>query len=406
MAAGLQLNVQNFKKDAYITIEGKSSNNVFYIIRSGNVSVYREALDETETLKPGDFFGVISSMSNHNHIETTQALNEVSVITVIKDQFPLLIQKNNPIAMKIILSFSKKLRELDTSMAELTLKSISTEDVVNLYDIGEYYVRQKQYNQAFYALYRFLQYCPTNETANTAKQILVKIKPYAKAAYLTSNIENFKRVYQDNMMIFCEHEPGHELFILQSGKVKITKMIDNKEVLLAVLKEGDIFGEMALLENKPRSASAISYGDTQLMAVNKENFKTMISSQPQLVTKLISLLAERTWVMYRQLANLKINSDLGRAYDMLLIQLEKNKIPLRHGASYNFDFGVKELLNMVGFQEEKRDVVNEFLNNKKFHLVDNKLVVTDIEEIVKQVEYYKKMQILQQKRNKSHINSF
>lgn len=400
----LQLQVVNFIKNAYIIIEGKASNNCFYIIRSGNVVISKEAeKNKTETLNPGDFFGVISAMANHNHIETAMALTDVSLIVVHKDQFPLLIQKNNPVAMKIVLSFSRKLRELDTAIAELTLKSISTEDVVNLFNIGEYYLKQSQFNHAYYAFYRFLQYCKDNENAPKAKMLLEQIKPHAKAVYLEPTKDQFKRLYPDNTMVFCEHEPGNELYIIQSGKIKITKMIDNKEVLLAVLKEGDIFGEMALLENKPRSASAIAYGDTQLMAVNKENFKNMISTQPQLVTKLICLLAERTWVVYRQLTNLKIKSNIGRTYDTLLIQLEKNKVAIKHGMAYSFEFGPKELANMVGLtKDEAGDIMQQIFTNKKFQLVDNKITVTDIEEIKKQVDYYKKMEEIENKRKQSH----
>ncbi|MEE1290185.1 MAG: cyclic nucleotide-binding domain-containing protein, partial [Spirochaetota bacterium] len=109
------------------------------------------------------------------------------------------------------------------------------------------------------------------------------------------------------------------MFIIQEGQIKITKISQNKEILLAVLKEGDIFGEMALLENKPRSASAIAFGETKVMAVNKNNFEAMISNQPQLVARLISLLAERTWVVYRQLTNLTKTDLQARFYDMLLI---------------------------------------------------------------------------------------
>lgn len=400
----LQLQVVNFIKNAYITIEGKASNNCFYIIRSGNVLISKEGENnKTETLNPGDFFGVIPAMSNHNHIETSMALTDVSLIMVHKDQFPILIQKNNPVAMKIVLSFSRKLRDLDTAIAELTLKSISTEDVINLFNIGEYYLKQSQFSHAYYAFYRFLQYCENNENSTKVKKILEQIKPHSKALFLEQTKDQFKRFYPDNTMVFCEHEPGNELYIIQSGKIKITKIIDNKEVLLAVLKEGDIFGEMALLENKPRSASAIAYGDTQLMAVNKENFKNMISTQPQLVTKLISLLAERTWVVYRQLTNLKIKSKIGRTYDTLLIQLEKNKIPIKHGMPYTFEFGTKELINMVGLtKEESQSIIKEIFSNKKFQLVDNKITVTDIEEIKKQVDYYKKMEELESKRKQSH----
>ena len=206
-------------------------------------------------------------------------------------------------------------------------------------------------------------------------------------------------------MICCEHEPGSELYIIQSGKIKITKMIDNKEVLLAVLKEGDIFGEMSLLENKPRSASGIAYGETSIMAVNKENFKNMISTQPQLVTRLICLLAERTWVVYRQLANLKITSKTGRAFDALLIQLEKNKVNIVPKMPYTFEFGPTELMNMVGLSGlDGKAVIQEVFANKKFQAVDNKIVASDIDEIRKQVEYYKKMDILEQKRKTSHQN--
>ena len=405
MSNDLQLNVVNFNKSAYIIIEGKASNNCFYIIRTGNVSVSREALNETETLKPGDFFGVISAMSNHNNIETAVALTDVSLIMVQRDQFPLLIQKNNPVAMKIILSFSKKLRELDTYMAEISLKSVSTEDVMNLYNIGEYYHKQNQYNQAFYALYRFLQYFPTGDKSEKSKEILKNIKAYAKTAYLNPDASEFKRTYPDNTTIFCEHEPGNALYIIQTGKVKITKIIDNNEVLLAVLKEGDIFGEMALLENKPRNASAIAYGETNLMSINRENFNKMISTQPQLVTKLISLLAERTWIAYRQLANLKINSKVGRTYDMLLIQLEKNKIPITQSTTHAFEIGPKELINMVGLTtNDGRDVIREIFQNKTFQLVDDKITTKNTEEIKKQADYYKKMEILEKKRKNSHQN--
>lgn len=399
MANEPQLNVVNFNKNAYITIEGKASNNIFYIIRQGLIKVSREALNEIENLKAGDFFGVISSMSNHNNIETAVALSDVSLIEVHRDQFPLLIQKNNQVAMKIILSFSKKLRELDTHMTELSLKSVSSEDIKHLFNIGMYYYNQSQYNQAFYAFYRLIQYLPDHEESAKVKDILKNIKDNSKAVYLNPNINEFKRVYPDNTMIFCEHEPGNELYIIQSGKVKITKIIEKKEVLIAVLKDGDIFGEMALLENKPRNASAIAYGETCLMSINKENFNNFISTQPQLITKLISLLAERTWVIYRQLANLKITNKIGRIYDMLLIQLEKNKVQIRPVTSYSFEFGPKELINMVGLpSEEGRDVLREIFKNKIFQLIDDKITVKNIEEIQKQADYYKKMEALEKKR--------
>ena len=141
--------------------------------------------------------------------------------------------------------------------------------------------------------------------------------------------QNLNKYFEDGQMIFIEHEPGAELYILQSGKVKITKMVNNNEVLLAVLQPGDIFGEMALLENKPRSASASAYGQVATLAINKANFETMVQAQPQLAVKLINILSERIWTAYRQLANLLIEDNIGRMYDMLLTLVLKKKISMQ-----------------------------------------------------------------------------
>lgn len=402
MSEQLQLSVVNLNKGAYIIFEGKPSNGKFFIIKKGTVEVAREAVSMVETLNPGDFFGVISAMSNRKYIETVFAKTDVSLIVVNRNQFPLLIQKNTPIAMKIILSFSKKLRELDKSIAELSTSAVTTsiEDIVNLYNIGDYYYNQHHYNQAFYAFSKFVQYCGNNDFVSKAKEILSEIKDKAKdqLEYLNPKPEDFKRVYQDNTMICCEHEPGNELFIIQEGQIKITKVIQNKEVLLAVLKEGDIFGEMALIENKPRSASAIAFGTTKVMAVNKNNFENMISTQPQLVARLISLLAERTWVVYRQLTNLTKSDLQARFYDMLMIQIEKEKLEVYPQNPYTFNFGPKELITMVGVdQATGKEYINEIFKNKKFTLKEGKIRLSEIDELIKINNYYSKIEDLRRK---------
>ena len=220
------------------------------------------------------------------------------------------------------------MRFLDEALTRLTFKNTASGDPSHLFKVAEYYARQSQYNQAYYAYYRFLQYCPTDPNADKAKERMAKIHPYAKAVYLDKVKDDFTRTYPKNTMIFSENEPGTELYIIQRGVVKITKIVEDNEVLLAMLKTGDIFGEMALLENKPRSASAIANEDCSLMAVNKANFERMVQSQPQLITRLTTLLAERLWVIYKQLANTLIQDPLGRLYDALLLQLEKNRVPI------------------------------------------------------------------------------
>jgi CRP-like cAMP-binding protein len=398
----LQLSIVNFKKGAYIIVEGKQKADYFYIIRSGKVQISKEVeiVEEegSNIRQPGDFFGVVSTMSSHSHIETARALTDVSLIAVHRDQYGLLIKKNAPVAMKIIQQFSRRMRYLDEALTQMTLKSYAGENPAHLFEVAEYYARQNQYNQAYYAYHQYIKYNPNGRNINLAKERMAKIKPYSKSVYLDGSSEEFTRTYPKNTMIFSESQPGKELYIIQKGSVKITKIVNDNEVLLALLKPGDIFGEMALLEDKPRSASAIAHEDAVLLAVNKANFKRMVSTEPQIISRLTQLLSERIWFIYKQLANTQISDPVGRMYDALLIQLEKQRIPIST-KSHTFDFGPQELVNMVGLPKSDGNMaLRTMFENSYLKISDNKIHVTRIDEIEKQAKYYRKMEKIAQAR--------
>ncbi len=70
-----------------------------------------------------------------------------------------------------------------------------------------------------------------------------------------SLFEKFAKTYEKGEIIFCEYEPGNTFYLIQSGNVKIVKIFGGIEKTIDILKPGEFFGEMALLENAPRSAS-------------------------------------------------------------------------------------------------------------------------------------------------------
>jgi len=344
-------------------------------------------------LGPGDFFGVISCMSRRPRVDTVVSMTPCSLIVIKREQFSLLIQKNAPVAIKIIRYFSKKLREYNDAITKLSLHDVVDISVEHLFNVGEYYFNQGEYPHAIYAYRRYLQYLPNGKMAKVVKRRLSQIPTTNLPASLLKNT-GFSRKYPDNTMIFCEGEPGKELYIIQKGQVKITKIVGDKEVLLAVLKKGDIFGEMSLLDNKPRSASAITDGDCHLLVINKSNFETMVKTQPQLATRLIELLSERIWMAHRQLENLLIPDKIGRMYDMLLNLIEKNRAPIGSKEKYKFAIGPKELIKMVGIDmEEGMQLMKEMFKRRKLLSLDKsdgKIICLDTEELKKTADSYKK----------------
>ena len=409
----LQLSFVNFKRGSYILIEGKADTDRFYIIQSGQVQVGKQnevvAEEEGNLLGPGDFLGVVACMAHHSQIETAVAVSDVVLIAVHYTQFPELIEKNNPIAMKIIYSFSKKMRYLDEALTRITLKRNIETDISHLFTIGEYYLKMSKFELALYAYYHYLKEKPDGQFAETARKRFMAIKSTGVKApieMLEPDTKQMVRVYNRESMIFCECQSGTELYIIQKGRVKISKIVDNSEVLLAVLREGDMFGEMALLENKPRSATAITAAEEcQLLAVNRQNFNQMVTTQPQLIARLTTTLADRIWAMYKQLANTLIPVPLEKMYDMLCIQLEKLQIQPGAGKQHTFLFGPPELAKMCSIPKEQvAQAIAEFLMTPIVRSTDDSIIITDTLELSKQTAYFKKMQEIEQARKQSRAN--
>jgi CRP-like cAMP-binding protein len=222
---------------------------------------------------------------------------------------------------------------------------------------------------------------------------MMKIAPYVKIVKPVYPPNEMKRSYPKDCLLFAESESGNDLYIIQKGAVKISKIMNNHEMVLAVLKPGDIFGEMALLEDKPRSATAEVLEDCVVLAVNRDNFEGLIQQQPELVSRLTTLMAERIWFVYKQLANTLILNPLGRVYDAMLIQLEKDRVDVNTNQSHQFNFGVKELAGFAGIPaEESEALLKRVLLTKRVILVEDKIFVTDASDVLRQTQYYRRAQ--------------
>jgi CRP-like cAMP-binding protein len=398
MEEQLQLDLVRFQKGACIALaEDKRIPNYFYIIREGRVRLYKKiqlalaVQEQGEIIGPGDLFGVVSTMSAHTHVETAVALTDVVLIAVRQDQFGGLIQNKPQVAKNILLTFSKRMRQLNESLAALTLKEEAQSDIDNLYHVAEYYDKENQYKQACYSFLKYIKYCPEGKNVEKAKEQVRRIAPDVKGVKFNYAADETSRIYEKNDMIFAEGEPAEEIFIIRKGSVKIARVSGNSEIILEIIKPGDVFGEMALLEAKPRSASAMAHEKCDLMVVNQTNFDQMIKTQPQLITRLITVLAERIWTCYRKLTNTQISDPVNRMYDMLLIQLERKHINLDVRGSYTFDFGTKELLHLIGVSSsEGNDTLKKMLKSHLVKIAEDKITVQDLFEFSKHVSFIRR----------------
>ncbi|MDR2659198.1 MAG: Crp/Fnr family transcriptional regulator [Spirochaetaceae bacterium] len=396
-----QFLVVKFRKDMYLLVEGKHAEECFFIIREGTVRISKQVQLKEEEKKsiigPGNFIGIESAMSQRSQIESAQVVSdEALMLSVQRSQFEDLIKYNSQIAMKIIQQFSRRIRFLNSALSRLSIKSgykINDDDEsLALFRMGDFYQKLSMNQQAHYIFKRYVECYPKGDMVKEAYTKEKTLEKYYKPSYKTGE-NDFIRFYEEGSLIFAEGEFGRELYIITKGLVKITKILNGNEIIIAVLKQGDIFGEMAIIENKPRSAAAVALEDVTLMVVLKENFMLMSKTNPQIISRLTCILSERIWFSYKQLAIALIRDPIGRAYNYLSLVLEKNNIEPRSGMSYAFDFGLAELMKLVFVPvDQHKEVSTGIIKNGVVTQLGGKLFTSDVEEIFKLGTYYKNKQ--------------
>lgn len=114
-----------------------------------------------------------------------------------------------------------------------------------------------------------------------------------------SELEKFAEVtreksYPKGSVILFEDDPGDSLFVVREGRVKVVLIgEDGREVILGVLGVGEYFGELSLIDDRPRSAHVIAMEDSNLLVLRREDFRKRVESSPSVAWMLLTELSRR-----------------------------------------------------------------------------------------------------------------
>lgn len=110
---------------------------------------------------------------------------------------------------------------------------------------------------------------------------------------MNDGLERFARDFAAGTVLFEEGQPGDHMYVVTSGQVEIRRKVGETERLLAVLTPGDFFGEMAILNARPRSATAVTRVDSRLLVIEGRMFEAMLRARPEIALRIIKTLAMR-----------------------------------------------------------------------------------------------------------------
>jgi len=205
-----------------------------------------------------------------------------------------------------------------------------------------------------------------------------------------SLFEKFGKIFEPGQIIFCEYEPGNDFHFIQEGKVKITKTMGSTQKTLDVLEPGDIFGEMAILEEEPRSASAIAVDKVKTLNFTRANFETLMNGNPQLAYRLLIIYSNRIYDARRRLQILLLDDMQAKVADVFIMLSEKD-LNYGHTNKFTLNITIEDVANWCGQPvNEVHKVISHFTKQGKLELFSDRIIVNNINDLIRMVSTKKK----------------
>jgi CRP-like cAMP-binding protein len=192
-----------------------------------------------------------------------------------------------------------------------------------------------------------------------------------------------RRRYPKDTVVFFENEEGDFFFTIVQGRIKVTILGDDgREIILSVLGPGDFFGEMALLDNEPRSATAIAAEDTELLSLHRTDFQSTIGANLAISHALIKILTTRLRRANHQISTLALLDVYGRVARVILDMAREEGRRLKDGRIAFRRATHQEIANRIG---TTRETVTRMLKD----LERQSLIKIEGKEIVLQPDFEK-----------------
>jgi len=202
--------------------------------------------------------------------------------------------------------------------------------------------------------------------------------------------EKFGVTFKKDEIIFCENEPGNTFYFLIEGKVKITKLTGNTEKILDILNPGEIFGEMAILEESPRSATLIAQDNVKALEFNKENFESILASKPEIAVKLLKVFARRIYDQKRKLMILALPEPELKVADTLIILAEQAGYDASQKA-IKLKVNQNDIASWSGMDKvECSQILSHLVKQRKLVVYSNEIIIENLADLYRMVNSRRK----------------
>jgi TolA-binding protein len=164
-----------YRSGSLIYFQGDAAE-LIYILQQGKVNLTYQDVETGEDIhdpvQPGEFFGVKSSLGRYPREENAVAMQDSALVAFTVPEFESLAMANIRIIMKMLKVFSNQLRRLHKQVSNLMEKEETQNAEMGLFNVGQYYLKNKRFSQAKYVFGRYLTYYPSGRNAAQAAKFL------------------------------------------------------------------------------------------------------------------------------------------------------------------------------------------------------------------------------------------
>lgn len=192
-----------------------------------------------------------------------------------------------------------------------------------------------------------------------------------------------RQSFREGEVIFHQGDPGHCLYVIENGRIRIYVLgPDGREISVNIYADGDVFGELAILDGLPRSASAVALTRTETLVLYRDDFLKHLRLFPEIANNLISILSSRlrhTTDYAESLAFLDVRTRLARE----LIRLsERYGTPTNSGVVVDLGMSQADLASLVGTSRETLNrILNRLRDEKVVRLTGRNVELVDVAKL-------------------------
>jgi len=185
--------------------------------------------------------------------------------------------------------------------------------------------------------------------------------------------------------LFAEGEPGERLYVITEGKIKLGRSAaDGRENLLAILGQGEMFGELSLFDPGPRTATATAVTDATLFELGHDDLQPWLTGRPEVAAHLLGALARRLRRTNEAMADLIFSDVPGRVAKQLLDLARKFGVETPDGLRVTHDLTQEELAQLVGASRETvNKALADFASRGFLRLEARAVVILDLERLTR-----------------------